>query len=160
MISYFIMVASDAETVGGATADSFDIAMLRLKNSYWPLHERTRNRKVLKTGDKVLIYCGGKRKNGKKVIASALISKISKKPSRTKIPEEDNFVTGNAYEILCLSNIMLFESPVDFKSLLPELSFCPKNMEKWGVVLHGGARRILAPDFLKIESAGQNCITI
>ena len=150
----FILIASDTETFNGATAPSFDVANLRLNHKYWPLHERTRNRKIMKPGDKVLIYCGGQKRNGKTVIATAKITKIYRKNNRDELPEENEFVTGNAYEIISLDDISMFPSPIKFRDVLPSLSICPANMGKWGVILHGGARRISGSDFSIIMSAG------
>jgi len=101
----------------------------------------------MRPGDNVLIYCGGQSKKSKLIIAKSVIKKIDRHNARDELPEEVEFVTGNAFEIIRLSETNIFETPVNFKEALPKLSFCPSNMGKWGVVLHGGARRISADDF-------------
>ena len=147
MHGIFLLITSDAEKIDGTTAPSFEIAKLRLDQKYWPLHERTRNRKIMKTGDEILIYCGGQSQGAKSIIARAEIDSIKKVSIRDSLPEEDLYVTGNAYETIYLRNILFINPVIKFREVLESLSICPKNMDKWGVILHGGARRISADDY-------------
>ena len=143
----FILIASDVEKIDGQMAQSSEIAKFRLDQKYWPLHHRTRNRKIMKSGDKVLIYCGGQLRGGKSIIARAEIENIKRIYATESLPEDNRYLTGNAYEILQFREIVWIEPAIKFREILETLSFCPKNLKKWGVVLHGGARRISAEDY-------------
>jgi hypothetical protein len=39
---------------------------------------------------------------------------------------------------LRLSLIVKLDPPVQFRLLLPRLEMCPRNLQKWGHILHGG----------------------
>ena len=102
---------------------------------------------MLAVGARVLFYISNK-KPGPQIIAKAEISSISNPRSGGTDPDAEAAI----HSILEFKDIERLDAPVDFKVALETLSFAPKNMKKWGVVVLGGCRYISDEDYKKILS--------
>jgi hypothetical protein len=134
--------------------DEYGLAISALKEfeerialNRWFIYEGTRNRKALKEGDKILFYLSGK-KLIPQIAAKAEISKIRKPLSS----ETNANLQSPVHSVLEFKNFERFDAPIDFKKILQYLSFAPSNMQKWGVVVFGGCRRISEQDYETILS--------
>jgi hypothetical protein len=143
----YILTTSDAEQLTGGVYSAHRVVRFRLTKLEWPLYERTRNRKLIKSGDRLLIYCGGARAGRGHIVASAVVDSIFDVRRGRRLSEESEFISGNPDYVLILKDVSEFSKPVYFRDILPKLDCCPKNMSKWGVILHGGVRRISNSDF-------------
>src|SRR5258708_31871808 len=48
------------------------------------------------------------------------------------------FLTPPGRRVLRPSRIVNLDPPVQFRLLLPRLEMCPRNLQTWGHILHGG----------------------
>lgn len=146
--AHFILIASDAYTINGRRYPALDLAQWRLDNARWGLYPSTNNRHSIKPGDNLLIYVGGLGHLRCNVIGAAKVKAIEE--PRTPVfldpPEVDSLA---ADRVLALDGIKTFD-PVDLRKLLDQLTFIPKNKQKWGSSLMGGCRKIDRKDYEKI----------
>ena len=147
----YIFVSTDTESVEGAPVSAHELVSFRLKHNLWPLYEKTRNRLSMRPGDNLLFYCGGNMKNSKRIIASAKIEKINISRNMAGFQEGKEFFTQTPHQLVKLEDIAVWKNPVILREILPQLECCPKNMSKWGVILHGGVRRISDADYNTIQ---------
>jgi hypothetical protein len=146
-VKHYIFVAIDAEDFSGASVAANDIAMGRIEKGLWPLFARTRCRRLIKAGDKVLIYIGGRKKNATKIIASCDVTAIKGAGRRSKTIDPVDVLTDAPASIVQLGNTKLFKQPTDFRMVLDKLEICPMNKTKWGSILIGGVRKISNNDY-------------
>jgi len=110
-----------------------EVANGRLERGIWPLYERTRNRDALVPGARVAIYVGGKAQ----IIATAVVQEVITPGRRGIQVDAPEFLTPPASRVLRLSRIVRLDTPVQFRLLLPRLEMCPRNLQKWGSIVHG-----------------------
>jgi len=48
---------------------------------------------------------------------------------------------------LILKDVRPVPNGIEFRAVLPVLSFKPTNLKNWGMVLHGGSRALTAQDW-------------
>ena len=143
----FILIATDNEELTGRFAPAFEIAEFRLGLRQWPMYEGTRNRRNVGVGDNVLVYCGGSKKLSQCLIGYAKVASIQPFKSRSHSDELDKYLTNTPSQVLFLNEPVIFSEPIQFRSILPNLECCPSNLQKWGVILHGGVKKISDNDF-------------
>src|SRR5258708_26910777 len=110
-----------------------EVANGRLERGIWPLYERTRNRDALVPGARVAIYVGRKAQ----IIATAVVQEVITPGRRGIQVDAPEFLTPPASRVLRLSRIVRLDTPVQFRLLLPRLEMCPRNLQKWGSIVHG-----------------------
>ena len=152
--NYFILVAVDAETPEGKRVPAHALLDYRLGLKSWPLFQKTRNRFLMQPGDRLLFYCGGRQLNSRCLVARATIKSIQP-VSGTPTPEEMLFIVDHPAQMVELQDVTMFERALDFRSILPLLDCAPANQTKWGVLLHGGVRRISGKDYSAIIKYGE-----
>ncbi|MEW8048432.1 MAG: hypothetical protein AB2805_18275 [Candidatus Thiodiazotropha sp.] len=143
-INHYLLIKRESYTPAGETLSAYDSALTLLKAGLWPLWKHTRNRRAIRTGDKVAIYLSGQ--DNKTVIGTAQIDKV----------EDWNRATAKAYPLildgepasaLFLKNHTLFSEPKPIQPRLNRLSFY-KGGSKWGAAFMGGTRSLTPEDFL------------
>jgi hypothetical protein len=147
------MVTSDGETVTGKRVFAHVLVSARLQQMLWPLYERTRNRKLVRSGAKLLFYQGGKGPGRQTIIGSAEVLDVL---DGTRIAEIDPHYSLSApcETALRLTNLLIFDKPVPLRNLFGEVSFLPIGMKRWGVIVMGGCRRLSRNDFAVVLKAG------
>ncbi|MCP4914541.1 MAG: hypothetical protein GY909_15610 [Oligoflexia bacterium] len=121
---------------------SFEVIKERLNNNYYPIYKNTRNKLLFIEGERVCFYVGGK--NSRyfgHIVAVATIARVSKRVLGEKCETEQ--VVG----FLEFKNITYFTRPINFKKRLSILDFVPEDIQKWGVVLKGGCKKLGAFDW-------------
>jgi hypothetical protein len=147
---FFILTASDGESVNGLRIASRAVARDRLHRGAWALYENTRNRESIRVGDRLLIYA-----TGGLFIGSATVAEVVRSSSRIRQWKDgDLLVLSPVAAVLIFSNVEFFDEPVVIQDLLSQLSFVPQH-KKWGVVLLGGALRIDKSDWDIVQSAAK-----
>lgn len=144
------MITTDPELVRGGQGYAWRLVDARLSLGIWPLYKNTRNRKQMKEGDRLAFYVGGSREYHGTIVATATIA--AKNDCRGPI-DPDRYLTDFPNQTLILKDVERLEDPVDFRSKLDDLSFKPKNMTKWGIVLMGGCRSLQRGDWDSLFSA-------
>ena len=143
--NFFILVTADNFHPGGRRIEAADIAEHRLRLAKWPIYKNTRNRKIMRAGDIVLVYVGGTRRMGGEVIARAIIKEIILPKSGEVQIDLDDAMTPSAEMLLILTVAERFRG-VHLRTLIWELSISPKQRIGWGTALMGGARRVSERD--------------
>ncbi len=152
---YFIFSTSDSEDYKGLRIHADRIAESRLQKYLWPLYANTRNRQRIGAGDKVLIYIGGEGKLRQHIIAIGEVEDCAPVTTTLRSVDSEDVLTAAAEYIVTFSRIERLAPPINFKSLLPQLKMCPKNLSKWGVILMGGTRQIEETDYKMIKSSAE-----
>lgn len=142
----FILVTVDPELSNGRPGVAFDLVQWRLSRHLWPLYKRTRNRTAIAAGARVAFYVGGSRRLAGNIIATANAQDLRR---QTDV-DPPNVLSDPASIVLSLHEVRQLKVPIRFRDVLPDLSIAPKNMSKWGVVLHGGSRRLTDADWAKL----------
>lgn len=143
---YFILVASDQAPEFGPPLSAAKVASHRLSNNYWPLSQRTPNRKLLKAGDQCLVYIAGTKACSQTFYGSASIEAVAfwSEPDKFGI---DSLAMGSVYETkLRLTKVCIFSNPVAIRPLLNRLEF-HEDRKDWGRSLQGGCRKITRSDY-------------
>lgn len=140
----FLLVTMDPLSSRGGRTPAAPLVRDRLAAARWPLFEGTRNRKVIVPGSRVALYVGGAGPDAGRIVAVATVA--TKKPSHSPI-DPSKYLTDPPAYCLVLKEIRHLTPYIDFRARLPDLSFCPKNMQKWGVVLMGGCRALSEVDW-------------
>lgn len=102
----------------------------------------------MRPGAHLALYVGGTRKLSGHIVATARIGAVA--PASRQISHIDPLKylqLEPAAVVLTLTRATYLEQPIMFRDRLPSLSFCPKNMSKWGIVLHGGAKQLNEEDW-------------
>jgi len=143
----FILTSANNYDTNGLPIDAMDVLRDRLLNNKWPIYAGTRNRLKLLSGERVLFYVSSKAV-GYKIVANAEIF-VARPPNL-----KDYCISNPSpvHSILSFKNIKFLKKNIDFKKKLPKLSFAPKNMTKWGVVVLGGCRYVSLTDYMLIMS--------
>ena len=150
--NHFLLITSDSEDWSGGFIPSEVRIETRLREKKWPLYINTRNKKLIKTGDLCLFYAGGNRSpQSGRILFKATVDSIKSWRSEVGSLDALNAASQNPASYVSLSNVYEYQNKLVLKDLLGQLSFCPKNMTKWGAVLQGGMRKIEKRDFDLIE---------
>lgn len=144
--SYYILVTSDAEHVGGYKVPALKVIKERIEKREWPIYSHTRNRKSFAPGDLCLLYVGGQRNYCQTLFGKFRIEKVVK-PSRDYLVDTEDIMTDIPETVLKISDCNIFPVPINIKPILSKLSFFPENEKKWGVVFMGGSRKISEEDY-------------
>lgn len=144
MKNHFILIKLPGHSSTGVKLSARLAALKLLECAYWPIFNRTRNKKVMKVDDEVAIYLGGA--YNQMVIATAKIGSIEQW-DRAYARTYPLAMDGIPEVVLKLSDINILKQPIDIIERLDKLSFTPENRKKWGVAFMGGVRRINENDF-------------
>ena len=145
--SCFIFVTMPQFTDSGSRLSSQEVLEQRLAENRWAIYSNTRNKNRIKPGDKVVFYTSN-RKTGGEISAAAQIKEFLR-PEKNKYYLEEH---GVVEYLVLFEDIKFFKRPVSFRKLLENLSFCPQNIQKWGVILMGGIRKLNTADYQIIIS--------
>ena len=146
MAQYFVLVKREGYCRKGSMLSARESATLLIDNSIWPLWEKTRCRKMVAEGDKLLIYLAGNEPGSQSVIASAKIAKISDW-NRKYSAMYPLMLDGIPERVLHLCEVKHFKHAVHVPEVLSKLSFAPKNRSKWGTAFMGGMRNLNKADY-------------
>ena len=145
---YFVLIAADADRNRLYLPSAHQLAKYRLGRKEWGLKERTRYRRQMKAGDKVLIYLSGYRELAQHFVAEATIASA---PARNLGGMVDSPVlhTSIFSEFkVAVRNVRFFDNPVCARDLLKDFEFvAPKRRKMWRIYFQGGAIRLTKKDF-------------
>jgi hypothetical protein len=157
MSKYFILVANDTENVDGKIKPALDIAKNRISRMTWPLYLRTHNRRRISVGDICLIYLAGRKELSQHVVYEALVDEVNATGGNSLC--EGDIVTEPAATTLQFSKVERLAHPRNIRNILPKLSFCPRNLSKWGAIFQGGCTLISKQDYnIIISSTGKTAM--
>ena len=142
----FLLITTDPTLRSGATGSAYELVRKRLALAQWPLYKSTRHRSQIEKGARVAFYVAGHREHHGEVIASALVQSTESGRGLTVDPQE--YFTDPPAKALRLIDVLYVDTPVPLRPVLPSLSFCPRNLDKWGAVVLGGAIDISDPILL------------
>jgi hypothetical protein len=150
-LKHYIFVASDADKNRMSKPSADALAKYRLNRGEWGLGLRTKNRRSLSPGDKVLVYLSGRRENGRHFIAQCEVSsEVFSVPNRLSHVLDAPNRLGNSPAAFSvgLRGVKYFRKPIPIEILKEKLSFIkqPKS-KKWGAFLQGGVILITEKDF-------------
>lgn len=152
----YLLIASDAENATGGRADAKYVAEFRLRNGRWPLYENTPNRTQIRPGDECVIYLAGRGAARQEFLAVALVDRVVEANKRQTATDPPDVLTSIPETVIAFRDIRYFNPRVAIRPLLRELSFIPKNLQKWGASVRGGCRLISKADVeLIVESANE-----
>jgi len=154
--SFFVLIAADADRNRLYLPSAFDLAKYRLERKEWGLKDRTRYRRYMTPGDRVLIYISGYREYAQHFIASATIASVPTNNSGGLVdsPAMDTSIFSE-YKV-AIKNVHYFSKPICARDLLDKFKFVAPNRRKmWRIYFQGGAIRLQAPDFNLVTSLGQ-----
>lgn len=133
MKQFFVLVAADEDKSRLSLPSAYDRALYRLKNRRWGLNVRTRNPKSITTGDEVVIYAAGNRRNGMTFVGRAT---VARKPGplthedRRSLDSPAQRELTICVEAITLCNIEIFDAPLPARAMAtssPEDA--PRGME-------------------------------
>jgi hypothetical protein len=150
-VRFFILVAGDIPDYLDRKVGALSICRKRLSQKMWPIYKHTRNRVSLLPGARCLIYIGGSGDLAQHVIAEAHIARVADNCVRSVSIDDSSLLVDTPASILHFSKVIEFNTPVNVKTLLGDLSFIPENRGKWGSALQGGCRRIEKSDYLVLK---------
>tara|TARA_B110000908_G_scaffold171809_1_gene235993 strand:+ start:2173 stop:2640 length:468 start_codon:yes stop_codon:yes gene_type:complete len=143
----YIFVVTDTEYFSGLKCGAMEVYETRAAKKMWPLYDRTRFRTLVKSGDLCLFYIAGSKINAQSVVSSAVVTSNVAWTRRFGVVDSESVLTDQPSSVLNLEKINTFSSPVKVRSVLDDLSFIPKNREKWGTSFQGGVRQISHADY-------------
>jgi len=146
----FLFVTTDSQRRTGDFAPASQVADFRLEVGEWPLYKNTRNQKSIKAGHRVLIYLGGRSPAAGVVVASCRVKEVRPIRSPREARESTEFFTDFPSSLMKLEDVERLPARVELRKVVPRLDCCPKNMQKWGIILHGGVRQLTDHDFALI----------
>jgi len=151
MTNYYIMITADAHKSLLNFPTAKQLSLNRLKNGYWPLYPRTKNFRRIESGDKLIIYAGGKREGGMSFIGTAQVDKVLDSRGRgTKLLIDSHFshYTSDPARFLQISKCKVFKTGKSIGDLKSRLTFIKdKVSKKWGCYLQGGCLSISQKDY-------------
>jgi len=89
------------------------------------------------------IYVGGQAQ----IIATAVVQEVMTPGRRGIQVDPPESLTPPASRVLRLSRIVKLDPPVQFRLVLPRLEMCPRNLQTWGHILHGGDGAVSESDW-------------
>ena len=149
--NHYIFITSDADKSRMSRPSAASLAKYRLSRCEWGFGVRTKNRKAITIGDRVLVYLSGKRENGSHFVAECTVAsdvhQVSNSFSQT-VDAPDRLGNAPAAYSVSLKAVRYFQVPVPIKALKRKLSFIKQpESKKWGAFLQGGALLISPKDF-------------
>lgn len=146
--SFFVLTVADADRNRRYLPSALDLAKYRLKRKEWGLKKRTRYRRHMKPGDKVLIYLSGARDFSQHFIAEGIIASASQ-GNKGALVDSPNIQTSIFSEFkIGLTGIRFFPRPVCVRDLLEKFEFVsPHRRKMWRIYFQGGALRLPRKDF-------------
>lgn len=142
----FLLTTTDQYDDDGLKVSALSVFHERIEKNLWAIYETTRNKKLMSEDDNILFYVSDHQTGGK-LRGSASIDKIQKPLRNQRFHSEH----GQVLYFISFRDVILFETTLKFKDIIRDMSFCPENLSKWGVVLMGGARRLIDDDFMLIR---------
>jgi hypothetical protein len=146
----YLLIASDAESATGGTADAKYVAEFRLRNGRWPLYENTPNRTQIRPGDECIIYLAGMGLASQEFLAAAVVDRLVETHNRRITVDPPDVITSGPETVVEFRDIRYFSPRVPIRPLLRDLSFITKNLQKWGASVRGGCRLISRADVDRI----------
>jgi hypothetical protein len=143
----YLLVTVDPELEEGGRGDAFELVRQRLANQRWPLFRGTRHRDRFRFGDAVAFYVGGAGPLAGRVVATAVVDGVVLWQRGDPAVDPDNVLTDPPFKVLRLTEVSMLATPVRLQSVLPRLSFAPSYMQRWGVCIMGGSRRLTGADW-------------
>jgi predicted RNA-binding protein len=148
---FFILITSDAHKTLRSSLSAYQLALQRLKDGTWGFNERTKNRKAIEKGDRVIVYASGQRENGMTFVGTARVA-TPPRPLATKERMSAFKSVGQVGEIYAyyanLEKVDVFNTPVPIRPLISQLSFIKEpNAKWWALPLVGGSLAITERDF-------------
>ena len=154
--SYFVLIAADADRNRRYLPSAFDLAKYRLERKEWGLKDRTRYRRSMMPGDKVLIYISGHRENAQHFVASAIIASIPTDNSGGVVDSPTMQTAIFSEYKVALKNVHYFTNPVCARHLLNKFKFiAPNRQSMWRIYFQGGAMRLKRYDFNLVVRHGK-----
>lgn len=156
MKSFYLLVATDTETVDGDCRAGYEVARERLCRGLWALYRRTPNRERIKTGDEIVVYAAGSKRGGMCFVGSATVSQALV-PGRPLENFDGNLLSDAPVRVIELKHVNLFDEPLSIREVRDELAFISQH-KRWGVMLQGGCRRISSEDYEAIVRRGRHSV--
>lgn len=149
----FILIASCLLSHKYGEMTGYDVTEYRLDDCIWPLYKYTRNRRIIRENDNLLIYIAGRSQYGRCFVAKATVAEVLNfNPRQHRSYYEPSYIVPE--KMIKLKDIEWFSKPVDIIGLLDQLAIIPSNKKKWGCIMHGGCRKLSNKDYnLILESA-------
>jgi hypothetical protein len=146
-MSNYILICTDTTGRAGERLSARAVAESRLRECCWPLYQQTAHRKVIRPGDRVVIYIGGTAPGARCFIAQSMVSAVFEMgPLRHQRP-----VDGQTQKCIAtsleLTRPIVLAPPVLVADVFPRLSIAPSTAKHWGTALMGGMRRISDGDW-------------
>ncbi len=101
----------------------------------------------MRAGQKLAFYVGGRGPGSRTIVATATVDTVDPVPRIGRQVDPPKYLTGEPVVVLRFRDVVELETPVQFRDALPHLSFRPRNLHKWGIILHGGSRAVTPGDW-------------
>lgn len=145
---HYLLTKRDGFTASGEIINATDAALALLDAGFWPLFKGTPCRKMVKPGQKVLIYLAGNNYDCQRVIASVTIESITEWSKRIHAKQYPLMLDDEPSLVLNFSDIKVFSSSVSIRDHLHSLDLVPKkNPAKWGMAMVGGMKSLTEHDY-------------
>lgn len=144
MTNHWILVVRE-QRIGRTVLGAMDILQNRIRNRFWAFGKRARGIRLLRKGDRALIYASGTK--SKDFVGQCEINSSPYELSRKR----REMVIGNPGYAIDLDNFQLFAEPRSAKTFIPKLQFV-RNKQNWGAYFQGSAIRIPEEDYQLIAS--------
>lgn len=152
--NFYMLIKKSGATKSFTNLTPRDTALMLLNSEIWPLYKNTPCKKMVRQGEKVVIYLSGNQLDSKHTIASATIDLVEEWNERKHRKKYPIFIEQEPALVLKLKDIDIFSKPVDIKKNLASLSFYQNaNPKKWGYAVMSGVRRITPNDFEILTSS-------
>lgn len=152
--NHYLLTKRDGFTAAGEMISATDSALALLDIGFWPLFKGTPCRKMVKPGQKVLIYLAGNNEDCQRVIASVTIKSITEWSKRDHAKRYPLMLDDEPSLVLNFTDIKIFGSPVSIREHLHHLDLVPKkNPAKWGMAMVGGMKSLSEHDYYILSGA-------
>tara|TARA_A100001391_G_C5076844_1_gene279351 strand:+ start:97 stop:573 length:477 start_codon:yes stop_codon:yes gene_type:complete len=146
--NHYLLMKRDGFTASGELIGATESALALLDIGFWPLFKRTPCRKMVKPGQKALIYLAGRDKDCQRIIASVTIESIAEWSKQLHAEQYPLMLDDIPNLVLNFSDIQIFKTPVLIKEHLDKLDLVPKqNPAKWGMAMVGGMKSLSDNDY-------------
>jgi hypothetical protein len=149
---YIVVTASDAVSMSLGVTPAYFVCRHRLNNNIWGFNLRTRCKRYISQGTKLIFYISGKRNFGNTFIAEAEVADFSYPfPRRdlSRYMDENKWYCDNPSYKIELENIRWFNKPVNIYDMKEKMEYflSKKKIRNWGFYIQGGAFRISHNDY-------------
>jgi len=131
----------------GRKGSAYELVRARLQRRRWPLYQNTKHKREIGPGARLAFYVGGFRSHRGEIVATAEVAERTSWKWGSPRADPDEYLSEVPDVVISLKNVEALDPPISFKQRLPKLSICPKNMQRWGVVVIGGCRGVSARDW-------------